>query len=437
MSDNTLLFGNIEPIEIQDEMERSFLDYAMSVIISRALPDVRDGLKPVHRRILWDMEQQGFRPDRPFVKCARVSGDTMAKYHPHNSQAIYDALVRMAQPFSVRHPLIDFHGNYGSPDYGPAAERYTECRLSPLAMRLLDGIDENTVDFIPNYDGTTTQPTVLPARFPNLLVNGSQGIAVGMATNIPPHNLGEVIDATVHLIDHPEATPDDLMQFVKGPDFPTGGLILGRAGIMEAYRTGRGSVKMRAKAEIEEAGKRGDRYQIVVTEMPYQVSHDAVAIRIKELADSGELDRHRRRERRDVAEDGHPVRDLAEARRQRQRGAEQPVQAHAAADQLPGEHGGVGRPGAPHAQPRAGAGGLRRPPGRGHHPAQRVPSGQGAAPGPHRRGPPQGHQRHRSGHRPHPGQRRSGRRPRGPHGRAVRRSARSRPSTSSTCASGS
>ena len=289
MSDNTLLFGNIEPIEIQDEMERSFLDYAMSVIISRALPDVRDGLKPVHRRILWDMEQQGFRPDRPFVKCARVSGDTMAKYHPHNSQAIYDALVRLAQPFSVRHPLIDFHGNYGSPDYGPAAERYTECRLSPLAMRLLDGIDENTVDFIPNYDGTTTQPTVLPARFPNLLVNGSQGIAVGMATNIPPHNLGEVIDATIHLIDHPEATPDDLMQFVKGPDFPTGGLILGRAGIMEAYRTGRGSVKMRAKAEIEEAGKRGDRYQIVVTEMPYQVSHDAVAIRIKELADSGEL----------------------------------------------------------------------------------------------------------------------------------------------------
>src|SRR4051794_5194816 len=289
MSDNTLQLGNIEPIEIQEEMERSFLDYAMSVIISRALPDVRDGLKPVHRRILWDMEQQGFRPDRPFVKCARVTGDTMAKYHPHNSQAIYDALVRLAQPFSVRHPLIDFHGNYGSPDFGPAAERYTECRLSPLAMRLLDGIDENTVDFVPNYDGTTTQPVVLPARFPNLLVNGSQGIAVGMATSIPPHNLGEVIDATIHLIDHPDATPDDLMQFVKGPDFPTGGLILGRAGIMEAYRTGRGSVKMRAKAEIEEAGKRGDRFQIVVSEMPYQVSHDAVATRIKELADSAEL----------------------------------------------------------------------------------------------------------------------------------------------------
>jgi DNA gyrase subunit A len=291
MSDtqSPLLFGDIEPIEIQEEMERSFLDYAMSVIMSRALPDVRDGLKPVHRRILWDMERQGFRPDRPFVKCARVTGDTMAKYHPHNSQAIYDALVRLAQPFSVRHPLIGFHGNYGSPDFGPAAERYTECRLAPLAMRLLDGIDENTVDMRPNYDGTTVEPAVLPSRFPNLLVNGSQGIAVGMATNIPPHNLGEVIDATVHLIDHPDAGPDQLMQHLKGPDFPTGGLILGRAGIMEAYRTGRGSIKMRARAEIEEVGKRGDRFQIVVTEMPYQVSHDAVATRIKELADSGDI----------------------------------------------------------------------------------------------------------------------------------------------------
>src|SRR4249919_3001317 len=279
--EGALVFGSIEPIEIQEEMERSFLDYAMSVIMSRALPDVRDGLKPVHRRILWDMEQQGFRPDRPFVKCARVTGDTMAKYHPHNSQAIYDALVRLAQPFSVRHPLIDFHGNYGSPDYGPAAERYTECRLSPLAMRLLDGIDENTVDFIPNYDGTTTQPTVLPARFPNLLVNGSQGIAVGMATNIPPHNLGEVIDATIHLIDHPDATPDDLMQFVKGPDFPTGGSILGRAGLIDAYRTGRGSVRMRATARIEEV-KNG--IQIVVTELPYQTSATAIAARIGELA---------------------------------------------------------------------------------------------------------------------------------------------------------
>ena len=278
----------IEPIQLQDEMERSFLDYAMSVIMSRALPDVRDGLKPVHRRIIWDMDQQGFRPNRPHVKSARVTGDTMAKYHPHGNSAIYDALVRMAQPFSLRHPLIDFHGNYGSPDFGAAAERYTECRLHPLAMQMLADIDEETVDMQANYDNTTEEPSVLPARFPNLLVNGSQGIAVGMATSIPPHNLGEVIDAAIHLIDHPEATPDDLMQFVKGPDFPTGGTILGRAGIMDAYRTGRGSIKMRAKAEIEE-GKRGTMH-IRVTELPYQTSCNSIASRIQELVDAGDLD---------------------------------------------------------------------------------------------------------------------------------------------------
>src|ERR687893_653066 len=247
-----LPFEPVQPVQLQDEMESSFLDYAMSVIMSRALPDVRDGLKPVHRRIIWDMEDQGFRPDRPFVKCARVSGDTMARYHPHGDGAIYDALVRMAQPFSLRHPLIDFHGNYGSPDFEAAAERYTECRLAPLAMEILAGIDEDTVDFVDNYSGDFTEPSVLPSRFPNLLVNGSQGIAVGMATNIPPHNLAEVIDATLHLIDHPEASPDDLMDFVKGPDFPTGAYILGRGGVIDAYRTGRGSVRMRAKAEIVE-----------------------------------------------------------------------------------------------------------------------------------------------------------------------------------------
>ena len=278
----------VQPIALQDEMENSFLEYAMSVIMSRALPDVRDGLKPVHRRIIWDMEQQGFRPDRPFVKCARVSGDTMARYHPHGDSAIYDALVRLAQPFSVRHPLIDFHGNYGSPDFGPAASRYTECRLHPLAMQLLADIDEDTVDMVPNYDGSTEQPSVLPARFPNLLVNGSQGIAVGMATNIPPHNLGEVIDATVHLIDSPDATSDDLMEFVKGPDFPTGGSILGRAGIIDAYRTGRGSVKMRATATIDE-GKSG-RMEIIVTKLPYQTSCSAIAARITELVDNGDIE---------------------------------------------------------------------------------------------------------------------------------------------------
>ena len=278
----------IQPIPLQEEMENSFLDYAMSVIMSRALPDVRDGLKPVHRRIIWDMETQGFRPDRPFVKCARVSGDTMARFHPHGDSAIYDALVRMAQPFSLRHPLIDFHGNYGSPDFGPAASRYTECRLDPLAMQLLADIDEDTVDMVPNYDGTTEQPAVLPARFPNLLVNGSQGIAVGMATNIPPHNLGEVIDATVLLIDDPDCEVEALMEHVRGPDFPTGAQILGRAGILDAYRTGRGSVKMRAKASIEE-GKNGQ-YEIVVTELPYQTSVSSIAGRIEELVTNGDLE---------------------------------------------------------------------------------------------------------------------------------------------------
>ena len=278
----------IQPIPLSDEMESSFLEYAMSVIMSRALPDVRDGLKPVHRRIIWDMEEQGFRPDRAHVKCARVSGDTMARFHPHGDSAIYAALVRMAQPFSLRHPLIDFHGNYGSPDFGPAASRYTECRLDPLAMQLLADIDEDTVDMIPNYDGTTEEPLVLPARFPNLLVNGSQGSAVGMATNIPPHNLGEVIDAVVHLIDNPDATIENLMEFVKGPDFPTGAYILGRSGIVDAYTTGRGSVKMRAKASIEES--KNGRFDIIVSELPYQTSCSAIAARIDELVTSGDLE---------------------------------------------------------------------------------------------------------------------------------------------------
>src|SRR5487761_1591868 len=262
--------GFVEPIEINLEMERSFLEYSMSVIVSRALPDARDGLKPVHRRILYSMFDQGLRPDRPHAKCARVVGEVMGAYHPHGDSAIYDALARMVQDFSLRHPLIDGHGNFGGtgPDEGPAAMRYTESRLAPLALELMAGIDEDTVDFVPNYDGTQQEPTVLPSRFPNLLVNGSQGIAVGMATNIPPHNLGEVIDATIHLIDHPDATAEDLMHFVKGPDFPTGAQILGRQGIMDAYRTGRGSIKMRAVAEIEETSKD---VRIVVTEFPYEV----------------------------------------------------------------------------------------------------------------------------------------------------------------------
>ncbi len=281
--------GGIEPIEIQEEMERSFLEYSMSVIVSRALPDVRDGLKPVHRRILYSMYEQNLRPDRPHAKCAKAVGEVMGNFHPHGDSAIYDALARMAQDFSLRHMLIDGHGNFGGrgPDEGAAAMRYTECRLAPIAMELLAGIDEDTIDFVPNYDGSTEEPTVLPARFPNLLVNGSQGIAVGMATNIPPHNLGEVIDAALHLLEHPEATPDELMQFVKGPDFPTGALILGRQGILDAFRTGKGSIKMRAVAEIDEVKGIG---RIIVTDIPYQTSIEGIEQKIGELANAGVLE---------------------------------------------------------------------------------------------------------------------------------------------------
>ncbi len=283
------VLGFIEPIEIQEEMERSFLEYSMSVIVSRALPDVRDGLKPVHRRILYSMFDQNLRPDRPHVKCAAVVGEVMGTYHPHGDTAIYDALVRMVQEFSMRHPLVDGHGSFGGPgpDEGPAAMRYTECRLQALALDLMAGIDEDTVDFEPNYSNSTTQPVVLPARFPNLLVNGSQGIAVGMATNIPSHNMAEVIDAAIHIMEHPDATPDDLMRFVKGPDFPTGAQILGRQGILDAYRTGRGSVKLRAVAEIEEGR---DATRIVVTELPYQTSVPVISQKIDDLVKSGDVD---------------------------------------------------------------------------------------------------------------------------------------------------
>ncbi|WP_419944021.1 DNA gyrase subunit A [Candidatus Poriferisodalis sp.] len=264
-------------VEIQTEMEQSFLDYAMSVITSRALPDARDGLKPVHRRILWSMFDTGLRPNRPHKKCATVVGDVIANYHPHGDSSIYDALVRMGQSFSLANTLIDPHGNFGSPSDPPAAYRYTECRLTDLAMTMAEGIDEETVDFASNFDGSRTEPLVMPSRFPNLLVNGSQGIAVGMATNIPTHNLGEIIDATVHLIQNPEATVDDLMGFVRGPDFPTGGRMLGRAGAREAMATGRGSVKLRARAEIVTNGKRSS---IVVSEIPYQASIENIERKI-------------------------------------------------------------------------------------------------------------------------------------------------------------
>jgi len=274
--------SDIKPVSITDEMKRSYLDYAMSVIVSRALPDVRDGLKPVHRRILFSMHENGHTPDKAYVKSARIVGDVMGKYHPHGDAAIYDALVRMAQPFSMRLPLIDGQGNFGSVDNDPpAAMRYTESRLAKPALALLEDIDEGTVDFQANYDGKEQEPTVLPARFPNLLVNGAGGIAVGMATNIPPHNLGEMIDACIVMIDRPDISVAELMDIVPGPDFPTAATILGRGGIRNAFATGRGSIIMRAKSEIETLRK--DREAIIFTEIPYQVNKAALIERIADL----------------------------------------------------------------------------------------------------------------------------------------------------------
>jgi len=274
--------SDIKPVSILDEMKRSYLDYAMSVIVSRALPDVRDGLKPVHRRILYGMSELNFTPDRPYNKSARTVGDVIGKYHPHGDLAVYDALVRMAQDFSMRAPLIDGQGNFGSIDNDPpAAMRYTESRLQKLAMAMLEDLDKDTVDFRPNYDEKETEPTVLPARFPNLLVNGAGGIAVGMATNIPPHNLGEAIDAALALMDKPDMSVEELMEIIPGPDFPTGALIVGRSGIRSAYTTGRGSIILRAKTHIETLRK--EREAIIVTEVPYQVNKAAMVERIAEL----------------------------------------------------------------------------------------------------------------------------------------------------------
>ncbi|MFI0464927.1 DNA gyrase subunit A [Saccharopolyspora sp. 5N102] len=284
--------GRIEPVDIQQEMQRSYIDYAMSVIVARALPDVRDGLKPVHRRVLYAMYDSGFRPDRGYVKCSRVVGDVMGNYHPHGDSAIYDTLVRLAQPWSMRHPLIDGQGNFGSPGNDPAAAmRYTESRLAPLAMHMLADIEEDTVDFADNYDGRTQEPTVLPSRFPNLLVNGGGGIAVGMATNIPPHNLREVADGVVWALENPEADDEQLLEAlierIKGPDFPTRALILGTNAIADAYRTGRGSIKMRAVVDVEEDNK--GRTTLVVTELPYQVNPDNLIENIASMHREGKL----------------------------------------------------------------------------------------------------------------------------------------------------
>ncbi|HCW52115.1 MAG TPA: DNA gyrase subunit A, partial [Clostridiales bacterium] len=281
--------GRIVTVPIEEEMKSSYIDYAMSVIVSRALPDVRDGLKPVHRRILYAMREEGMTPDKPYKKSARAVGQVIAKYHPHGDAAVYDAIVRMAQDFTIRYRLVDGHGNFGSLDGDPpAAMRYTEVRLAPLAMELLRDIDKETVDFAPNFDESEKEPVILPARFPNLLVNGSAGIAVGMATNIPPHNLGEVIDGLVALIDDPETDLQRLTGIIKGPDFPTGALILGRDGIKEAYRTGRGVITMRARAQIETV--KGGRMRIVVTEIPYQVNKAGLIERIAELVREKKLE---------------------------------------------------------------------------------------------------------------------------------------------------
>ncbi|HQD71686.1 MAG: DNA gyrase subunit A [Limnochordia bacterium] len=281
--------GKIVPIKLVDEMKTSYINYAMSVIVDRALPDVRDGLKPVQRRIIYTMGEMGLRPDRPHRKSAGIVGEVMGKLHPHGDSAIYDAMVRMAQDFSYRYPLVDGHGNFGSVDDDPpAAMRYTEARLSRLAMEMLRDIDKGTVDFIPNYDETVEQPVVLPSRFPNLLVNGASGIAVGMATNIPPHNLGEVIDGIIMLIDNPDVTIKDLAQVIKGPDFPTGGLILGREGIKEAYETGKGRIVVRGKCEIEEM--KGGKQQIIVTELPYNVNKRRLIEKIADLVRDRKID---------------------------------------------------------------------------------------------------------------------------------------------------
>src|SRR5262245_27194926 len=283
--------GRIEQRELEAEMRASFLDYAMSTIVARALPDVRDGLKPVHRRILYAMHSEGLQPGRPRVKCAAVVGEVMKSYHPHGDAAIYDTLVRLAQPFSMRYPLVDGQGNFGNIDgYTAAAMRYTEARLSKIATEMLRDIDADTIDFGPNYDESQKEPLVLPSRFPNLLVNGSTGIAVGMATNIPPHNLGEVVNALIALIDDPAADIEKLSKHVKGPDFPTGAIVLGREGIKEAYRSGRGRVVMRARAHAEE--QRGGRTAIVVSELPYGVKKggdEGVIAKMAELVKSGTI----------------------------------------------------------------------------------------------------------------------------------------------------
>ena len=427
-----LFEGRIEDVQLEDQIQRSYLDYSMSVIVGRALPDVRDGLKPVHRRILWSMLEGGLRPDRPHRKSASAVGDVVKKYHPHGDEAVYDALVRMAQDFSLRYPLIDRHGNFGSVDGDPpAAMRYTEARLAPIALELLRDIDAETVDFIPNYDGYEQEPTVLPARFPNLLVNGSGGIAVGMATNIPPHNLGEVIDGVVHFIDNPESTPRDLMKFVKGPDFPTGAVVMGRDGHQGRLRDrprldqGAGRVLDRGGLARPPADRR--HRAAVPGEQGAARREDrrarAHAGRVKDIADIQDHSSGR---------DGHAPGHRAEARREPAGRPEPALQAHAAPGQLRRDHALARRRRAADAEPRGDDRLLRRPPGRRRHAAHalRAQAGRGARP--HRPGPADRAAEPRRGHQDHPrfAGRRGGARQAD---EAVQAAARSRRTTSWTC----
>ena len=373
--------GRIESRELEQEMRSSYLDYAMSVIVGRALPDVRDGLKPVHRRVLFGMHEAGLQPNRPYKKSAATVGDVMGKYHPHGDASIYDTLARMAQPFSLRYPLVDGQGNFGSiDDDPPAAMRYTEARLSRMATEMLRDIDADTVDFNPNYDESRKEPSVLPSRFPNLLVNGSAGIAVGMATNMPPHRLGEIVDAIVQLIDKPDANVDDLMKHVKGPDFPTGAIVLGRQGIRDAYRTGRGRIVMRARAHIEEL--RGGKTAIIVTELPYGVKKGGETGVIKKIADLV----HEKviTEISDLARPLRPDRDAdpdrAEARRDPAGRPEQALQAHGAAGDVRLQRRRARRQRAEDALAARARHALPRLPARDRHPPLQVRAAQGRRP---------------------------------------------------------
>ena len=378
MSDiaHELVFVNLE-----DEMRQSYLDYAMSVIIGRALPDVRDGLKPVHRRVLYTMEELGNDYNKAYKKSARVVGDVMGKYHPHGDSAIYDAMVRMAQPFSMRYMLVDGQGNFGSVDGdAPAAMRYTEVRMAKITAQLLADIDKDTVDFVDNYDGTESEPSVLPTRVPTLLINGSSGIAVGMATNIPPHNLGEVIAACLAALDNPDVDIAGLMEHLPGPDFPTAGIINGAHGIYSAYKTGRGRVYVRGKTHIEPFGK-SDREAIVITELPYQVNKARLVEKIAELVRDKKIDGIS--ELRDES-DKDGMRVVIELKRGRddRRHPQQFVQADRAAERLRHQHGGLARGPAQADEPEGRDRCVPRASSRGHHPAGRFSSWARRAIGP-------------------------------------------------------